>query len=87
MIQYPITVLHRGGLRLWPPVPVHAWADTAVARENNHMMWVLPLDRSMAGTMMTTNGEGVSWIHGHHNNDSPEVLAMLAAWALTCEQS
>jgi hypothetical protein len=30
-------------------------------------------------------GEGVSWIRGHHADDSPEALAMLVAWALGFE--
>jgi len=37
-----------------------------------------PYRHSMHGTW----NEGVTWIHGHHAKDSPEVCALLAAYAL-----
>lgn len=81
MIQFPVTVLHQDRPRL-PPVPVLAWADTAVASENNGLMFVKPLNRSMDGAMVRVDSEGTAWVHGHHRAESPEVRAMIAAWAL-----
>ncbi len=79
MIQFPVTVLHRERGII---IPVLGWADTAMAAENNGLMFVKPLDTGLLGSMIRISDEGVGWVHGHHSHESSEVQAMLAAWAL-----